>query len=209
MKERQRFGVIRGIGRRVAGVYRRAISAVLSPGLPAHEFVLRAHRRDGYFFQRRKHSLWIARTEPGDHDGVYIVDGCDRVLDAHDSVRARRPDFDRRRGCADRARHCEGIHPDENPDRLMERRRRRRLRGHFPWIGMGSCSPKAPGCLCWRNTSHARARGATILAEVAGYGSTCEAFHRVRLKECGEEPARAIRLAMRASWNCCTEMWTT
>jgi 3-oxoacyl-[acyl-carrier-protein] synthase II len=44
---------------------------------------------------------------------------------------------------------------------------------------------------------HARARGARILAEVAGYGSTCEAFHRVRLQECGEEPARAIELAMK------------
>jgi len=44
---------------------------------------------------------------------------------------------------------------------------------------------------------HARARGANVLAEVAGYGSTCEAFHRVRLKECGEEPARAIGLAMK------------
>jgi len=43
---------------------------------------------------------------------------------------------------------------------------------------------------------HARARGARILAEVCGYGSTCEAFHRVRLQECGEEPARAIQLAM-------------
>ena len=43
---------------------------------------------------------------------------------------------------------------------------------------------------------HARARGAKILAEICGYGSTCEAFHRVRLKECGEEPARAIALAM-------------
>jgi 3-oxoacyl-[acyl-carrier-protein] synthase II len=43
---------------------------------------------------------------------------------------------------------------------------------------------------------HARARGAKILAEVCGYGSTCEAYHRVRLMECGEEPARAIGLAM-------------
>ena len=43
---------------------------------------------------------------------------------------------------------------------------------------------------------HAHARGARILAEVRGYGSTCEAFHRVRLQECGEEPARAIQNAM-------------
>jgi len=44
---------------------------------------------------------------------------------------------------------------------------------------------------------HALARGAKMLAEVCGYGSTCEAFHRVRLQECGEEPARAIALAMK------------
>ena len=44
---------------------------------------------------------------------------------------------------------------------------------------------------------HARARGARMLAEICGYGSTCEAFHRVRLQECGEEPARAIGLAMK------------
>jgi 3-oxoacyl-[acyl-carrier-protein] synthase II len=44
---------------------------------------------------------------------------------------------------------------------------------------------------------HARARGAKIYAEIAGYGSTCEAVHRVRLMECGEEPARAIELAMK------------
>ena len=43
---------------------------------------------------------------------------------------------------------------------------------------------------------HARARGARIYAEIAGYGSTCEAFHRVRLSESGEEPARAITLAL-------------
>ncbi len=39
-------------------------------------------------------------------------------------------------------------------------------------------------------------RGAHIYGEIAGYGSTCEAFHRVRLEECGEEPARAIKLAL-------------
>ena len=42
----------------------------------------------------------------------------------------------------------------------------------------------------------ARARGATISGEVAGYGATCEAFHRVRLDENGEEPARAMQLAL-------------
>jgi 3-oxoacyl-[acyl-carrier-protein] synthase II len=42
----------------------------------------------------------------------------------------------------------------------------------------------------------AKARGAHIYGEVAGYGSTCEAYHRVRLEECGEEPARAICMAM-------------
>ncbi|MDE3165909.1 MAG: beta-ketoacyl-[acyl-carrier-protein] synthase family protein [Acidobacteriota bacterium] len=43
----------------------------------------------------------------------------------------------------------------------------------------------------------ARARGAHIYGEIAGYGSTCEAYHRVRLEECGEEPARAIGMAMK------------
>ncbi|MBS1858908.1 MAG: beta-ketoacyl-[acyl-carrier-protein] synthase family protein [Acidobacteria bacterium] len=43
----------------------------------------------------------------------------------------------------------------------------------------------------------AKARGAHIYGEIAGYGSTCEAYHRVRLEECGEEPARAIGLALK------------
>ena len=42
----------------------------------------------------------------------------------------------------------------------------------------------------------ARARGAHIYGEVAGYGSTCEAYHRVRLEECGEEPARTMQMAI-------------
>jgi len=43
---------------------------------------------------------------------------------------------------------------------------------------------------------HARQRGAQIYAEVIGYGSTCDAHHRVRLDESGEEPARAMTLAL-------------
>jgi 3-oxoacyl-[acyl-carrier-protein] synthase II len=39
-------------------------------------------------------------------------------------------------------------------------------------------------------------RGARLYGEILGYGATCEAFHRVRLDENGEEPARAMRLAM-------------
>jgi len=42
----------------------------------------------------------------------------------------------------------------------------------------------------------ALARGATIYAEVRGYASTCDAYHRVRLEPSGEEPARAMSLAI-------------
>jgi len=44
--------------------------------------------------------------------------------------------------------------------------------------------------------SSAKARGAPIYAEVLGYGSTCDAYHRVRLDESGIQPARAMRLAI-------------
>jgi len=40
-------------------------------------------------------------------------------------------------------------------------------------------------------------RGAPIYAEILGYGSTCDAYHRVRLDESGVEPARAMEIAIR------------
>lgn len=43
---------------------------------------------------------------------------------------------------------------------------------------------------------HAIKRGADIYAEITGYGATCDAYHRVRLAEDGDEPARAMRLAL-------------
>ncbi|MEX0804860.1 MAG: beta-ketoacyl-[acyl-carrier-protein] synthase family protein [Candidatus Binatia bacterium] len=42
----------------------------------------------------------------------------------------------------------------------------------------------------------ALAHGAKIYAELLGYGSTCDAYHRVRLDPSGEEPARAMSLAI-------------
>jgi len=42
----------------------------------------------------------------------------------------------------------------------------------------------------------AKNRDARIYAEILGYGSTCDAYHRVRLQEGGDEPARAMSLAM-------------
>jgi len=40
-------------------------------------------------------------------------------------------------------------------------------------------------------------RGAPIYAEILGYGSTCDAHHRVRLDESGIEPGRAMEIAIR------------
>ena len=40
-------------------------------------------------------------------------------------------------------------------------------------------------------------RGAKVYGEIIGYGSTCDAHHRVRLDPCGEEPARAMELAIK------------
>jgi 3-oxoacyl-[acyl-carrier-protein] synthase II len=50
--------------------------------------------------------------------------------------------------------------------------------------------------LVFESLESARGRGALILAEVAGYASTCDAYHRVRPEPTGEEAARAIELAL-------------
>src|SRR5436190_10307252 len=45
----------------------------------------------------------------------------------------------------------------------------------------------------------ARARGATIYASIDGYGSTCDAFHRVQMAPDGVEIVRAITMAIEKS----------
>jgi 3-oxoacyl-[acyl-carrier-protein] synthase II len=43
---------------------------------------------------------------------------------------------------------------------------------------------------------HALGRQAALLAEIAGYGSTCDAYHRVQIAPDCREPVRAMELAM-------------
>jgi 3-oxoacyl-[acyl-carrier-protein] synthase II len=43
---------------------------------------------------------------------------------------------------------------------------------------------------------HALRRGASIYAEIAGYASTCDAYHRVQIAPTGHDAARAMRMAI-------------
>lgn len=53
------------------------------------------------------------------------------------------------------------------------------------------------GIVVLEEYEHAKARGATILAEVVGYSTTCDAFHITAPEESGEAMARAMELAMK------------
>lgn len=51
--------------------------------------------------------------------------------------------------------------------------------------------------LVMEELEHAKRRGADIYAEVIGYGSTCDAYHRVAIMPDGRQSTRALRLAMK------------
>jgi 3-oxoacyl-[acyl-carrier-protein] synthase II len=50
--------------------------------------------------------------------------------------------------------------------------------------------------LVMEELEHAKARGASILAEVVGYGCTCDAYHFTAPRPDGEPAARAMKLAL-------------
>src|SRR5262249_10197663 len=50
--------------------------------------------------------------------------------------------------------------------------------------------------LIFEDLEHAVRRGAPIYAEVAGYASTCDAYHRVQIAPTGHDAARAMLLSM-------------
>jgi 3-oxoacyl-[acyl-carrier-protein] synthase II len=83
--------------------------------------------------------------------------------------------------------HVVSTSNNENPrqaSRPFDRMRDGFVLGEGAWI------------LVLEERERALARGARVFAEVLGYGSTCDAYHRVRLDPRGEEPARAMSVAI-------------
>lgn len=60
-------------------------------------------------------------------------------------------------------------------------------------MGEGACT------LVLESLDHARARGARIYAEVAGYGTTSDAYHMTAPRPDGSQAARAMRIALQAA----------
>jgi len=75
-------------------------------------------------------------------------------------------------------------HEPERASRPFDRQRDGFVLGEGAWI------------LVLEEREHALARGARVYGEILGYASTCDAYHRVRLDPAGEEPARAMTLAI-------------
>lgn len=73
----------------------------------------------------------------------------------------------------------------EEASRPFERRREGFVLGEGAWM------------MVLEERERALERSATVLAEILGYASTCDAYHMVRLEPSGEEPARAMELALR------------
>ncbi len=60
--------------------------------------------------------------------------------------------------------------------------------------------------LALEREDRARARGARVYATVDGYGSTCDAYHRVQMDPDGEQIVRAMRLAIERSGRAAEEI---
>ena len=67
----------------------------------------------------------------------------------------------------------------------------------FDEVRNGFVMGEGAGVVVLESLEHAKARGANILAEVVGYGATCDAFHITSPAEDGSGAARAMENAMK------------
>ena len=84
------------------------------------------------------------------------------------------------------------------PDRALDPQRRARPApaGRSTATATASSSAKGPGMVVLEELEHAKARGATIYGEVAGYGSTADAFRLTDTHDEGRGAIACIREAL-------------
>ena len=186
----------RRLRRRQPGVHRGAVPPLLRGQPEAVQRVYDPTSHHRHAGQRNLDAVRLPRAEPHHLHRLHLVHRRHRLRVSQHSGGVLDTHGRRRRRCAHRAADPARIHADADHDARAGTTSRSAPRVPSPATATASSSPKAPGSSSSKSMEQARARGAQIYGEIAGYGSTCEAYHRVRLEECGEEPARAIGLAL-------------
>lgn len=79
---------------------------------------------------------------------------------------------------------------------LSESNDRKRASIPFDAERSGFVMGEGAGVLVLEELEHAKRRGANILAEIVGYGSTCDAFHITTPMEDGSGAAKAMKIAL-------------
>ena len=126
----------------------------------------------------------LRRQQPGDRRG-----------DRDHPPRRRRRDALRRHPQHDPPVRRHGFQP---ADRAFERNDEpeRARRGRSTCTATGSCSAKAPRWSCSRNSSTPRSAARTIYGEIAGYGSTADAYRITDTHPEGRGAARCMTMAL-------------